>query len=53
YIFSNKALKNLTLDLGYIYSLYIVSRGKNFLKVVYKFSYLYSKQQAYANLKVN
>ncbi|KAF2644131.1 hypothetical protein P280DRAFT_392127, partial [Massarina eburnea CBS 473.64] len=39
----NKALKNLALDLGYIYSLYVVSRGKNFLKVVCKFSYLYSK----------
>ncbi|KAF2634459.1 hypothetical protein P280DRAFT_413746, partial [Massarina eburnea CBS 473.64] len=43
YVFSNKALKNLALDLGYICSLYAAGRGKNFLKVVCKFSYLHSK----------
>ncbi|KAF2634335.1 hypothetical protein P280DRAFT_414005, partial [Massarina eburnea CBS 473.64] len=53
YVFSNKALKNLALDLGYVRSLYAAGRGKNFLKAVYKFSYLYSKQRAYANLKAN
>ena len=50
YIFNNDSVENLALDLGYIRSLQQEGGSITFSKAVYKFSYLYSKKRAYANL---
>ncbi|OCK72641.1 hypothetical protein K432DRAFT_316169, partial [Lepidopterella palustris CBS 459.81] len=44
YVFSNKSLKNLTLDSKY------KGGGIIFSKAMCKFKYLYGKRQAYTNL---
>ena len=50
YIFDNDSIENLTLDPGYIRSLQQEGGGITFSKGVCKFSYIYSKKRAYANL---
>jgi hypothetical protein len=50
YVFNNDFIKNIALDLGYIRSLQQEGGRITFSKAVYKFSYLYSKKRAFANL---